>query len=125
MKRDQCFSSELIAKSLGTNAVVVRRVLGMLQQAGFVTSYAGSQGGSMLAVEPESITLKDIYEAVEGESVFHMHEPHPKCPVARSVVEQVEGLLEGAEDKMKADLARTKLSAISGPALIQFQQWKQ
>jgi len=122
IKKGQCCSSEWVAKSLGTNAVVVRRIVGLLQEAGFVTSHAGSQGGAMLAVEPENLTLRDIYDAVEDESVFCMHDPHPKCPVACCVKQRVNDLINGAEDKMKAELARTKLSSITKPAMVEFQQ---
>ena len=122
IKKGQCCSSEWIAKSVGTNAVVVRRIVGLLQEAGFVTSQAGSQGGTMLVLEPESVTLRDIYDAVEEQSVFCMHDPHPKCPVACCVKEQVNALVNGAEDKMKVELARTKLSSITKPALVQYRQ---
>jgi Rrf2 family protein len=122
IKKGQCCSSEWVAKSLGTNAVVVRRIVGLLQKAGFVTSQTGSQGGTMLAIEPEKLTLRDIYDAVEEESVFCMHDPHPKCPVACCVKEQVNKLVNGAEDKMKAELARTKLSSITKPAIAQYRQ---
>ena len=73
LKKGECCSSEWIAKSVGTNAVVVRRIVGLLQEAGFVGSQAGSQGGAFLIVEPSKITLKDIYDAVEQQSVFCMH----------------------------------------------------
>ncbi len=122
IKNGECCSSEWVAKSLRTNAVVVRRIVGLLQEAGFVTSQAGSQGGAMLAVEPDTITLRDIYDAVEDESVFCMHDPHPKCPVACSVKEQVSDLVSNAEGKMKADLARTKLSSITKPAIALYKK---
>jgi Rrf2 family protein len=122
IKKGQCCSSEWVAKSLGTNAVVVRRIVGLLQEAGFVTSQTGRQGGTMLAVEPETLTLRDIYDAVEEESVFCRHDPHPKCPVACCVKEQVNELLNRAEDKMKAELARTRLSSITKPASAQYRQ---
>lgn len=122
IKQGQCFSSEQMAKSLATNAVVVRRIVGLLQEAGFVTSQAGSQGGSLLAVEPEAITLRDIYEAVEDESVFCMHDPHPKCPVACQVKEHVHRLVDDAEERMKSQLARTRLSAITKPAIAAYYQ---
>ena len=115
-------SSEWIAKSLGTNAVVVRRIIGLLQEAGFVNSQAGSQGGAMLVAQSEKLTLKDIYEAVEDQSIFCMHDPHPKCPVACCVKNQVNALLDGAEEKMKAELARTRLSRITRPAIQQYRQ---
>ena len=122
IKKGQCCSSEWVAKSVGTNAVVVRRVVGLLQEAGFVTSQAGSHGGTMLAVEPEALTLRDIYDAVQEQSVFCMHDPHPKCPVACCVKERVNELLNSAEDKMKAQLARTKLSSVTNPAIREFRE---
>jgi DNA-binding IscR family transcriptional regulator len=122
IKKGECCSSEWVAKSLGTNAVVVRRIVGLLQDAGFVTSRAGSQGGALLAVEPENLTLRDIYDAVEDESVFCMHDPHPKCPVACCVKEQVNELIDGAEERMKSELARTRLSNITKPAIAQYRQ---
>ena len=122
IKKDENCSSEWIAKSVGTNAVVVRRIIGMLQEAGLVTSQAGSQGGARLAAEPGQVTLRDIYDAVEEQSVFCMHEPHPKCPVACCVKDQVNDLIDKAEDKMKLELSKTKLSAIAKPAIAQLRE---
>ncbi|MGI9474154.1 MAG: Rrf2 family transcriptional regulator [Rubripirellula sp.] len=121
IKKGECCSSELIAKSLRTNAVVVRRIVGLLQEAGFVSSQAGSHGGAMLVVEPDKVTLRDIYEAVEDQSVFCMHDPHPECPVACSVKEQVNELANGAEEKMLRELGRTRLSSITKPAVAKFK----
>ena len=115
-------SSQRIAKSVGTNAVVVRRIIGLLQEAGFVTSQTGSHGGAMLAVEPEEITLRDVYDAVEEQSIFCMHDPHPQCSVACCVKDQVNELVDRAEQKMLADLARTRLSQITKPATAQYRQ---
>lgn len=122
IKRGEYLSSEWIAKSVGTNAVVVRRIVGLLQEAGFVTSQAGSQGGATLVADPEKITLRDIYDAVEEQSVFCMHDPHPKCPVACCVKEQVNDLVDKAEQKMLGELGRTKLSSITKPAITQYRQ---
>ena len=76
----------------------------------------------MLAVEPEKLTLRDIYDAVEDESVFCMHDPHPKCPVACCVKEQVNELIDGAEERMKSELARTRLSSITESAFAHYSQ---
>ena len=76
----------------------------------------------MLVVEPERVTLRDIYDAVEEQSVFCMHDPHPKCPVACCVKDQVNGLINNAEDKMKKELARTRLSSITRPVIRQCRQ---
>ena len=76
----------------------------------------------MLAVKPEKLTLRDIYDAVEVESVFCMHDPHPKCPVACCVKEQVNELINGAEERMKLELARTRLSSITKPAIARYRR---
>ena len=122
LKRGEYLSSQCIAKSVGTNAVVVRRIVGLLQEAGFVTSQTGSHGGAMLAEEPEKITLRDIYDAVEEQSVFCMHDPHPGCAVACCVKDQVNQLVDRAEEKMLADLARTKLSQLTKLAAAEYRQ---
>lgn len=76
----------------------------------------------MLVVQPEKLTLRDIYDAVEDQSVFCMHDPHPECPVACSVKEQVVELADRAEEKMKAELGKTRLSSITKPAIAQYRQ---
>ena len=69
-----------------------------------------------------AVTLLDIYHAVEEQSVFCMHDPHPKCPVACSVKDQVNQLVDQAENKMKAELAKTSLANITKPAIAEFRQ---
>jgi Rrf2 family protein len=115
-------SSEFIAKSVATNAVVIRRVLGLLQQAGFVVTMAGSRGGAKINVDPKKITLLDIFEVVEEQSLFRMHSPQMKCPVATVVVDQVNGLIHNAEEKMKKELAKTSLASITKPASVEFKK---
>lgn len=63
-------SSAMLAKSVGTNPVVIRRLLGGLRKAGLVVGHPGKLGGVELGRRPESITLLDIYRAVEGGSSF-------------------------------------------------------
>ena len=121
VKKGEVCSSEMIAKSVGTNPVVVRRIISLLHQAGLVTSQAGSRGGATLAVAPDKVTMRDIYEAVEEQSLFAVHAPHPRCPVACCVKSHVNELIEGAESKMKNELAKTRLSSISKQAAAEFR----
>ena len=62
--------SERIAGSVNTNAVVIRRVLSQLNQAGLVSSQTGAFGGTRLAKEPADIALCEIYKAVSCGEVF-------------------------------------------------------
>jgi len=58
-------TSELLARSVNTNPVVVRRILGMLVQAGLVAGKGGRGGGYHLAREPKRIPLDAVLRAVE------------------------------------------------------------
>ena len=54
-------TSEELAMSVNTNPVVIRKILGILKKAGLIHIQMGQGGGATLAVEPEKITLRDVY----------------------------------------------------------------
>ena len=58
-----------IADHAGTNPVVVRRVLGKLREAGLLSSEKGHAGGWRLAKSTESITLAEVYLALDEKLV--------------------------------------------------------
>ena len=62
---DRTRTSSDIAQHAGTNPVVVRRVLGKLREAGILTSEKGHSGGWRLVRDPRSITLADVYLALD------------------------------------------------------------
>ncbi|MEM9678637.1 MAG: Rrf2 family transcriptional regulator, partial [Pseudomonadota bacterium] len=62
---DRVQTSAEIADHAGTNAVVVRRVLGRLREAGLLVSEKGHAGGWQLARAPSGITLADVYLALD------------------------------------------------------------
>lgn len=81
---DEKASSEIIADSVNTNPVVVRRMISLLKKADILTSRAGVPGAS-LKKDPADISLLDVYRAVQKqEELFAVHEnPNPKCPVGK------------------------------------------
>jgi Rrf2 family protein len=85
--RDENLKSDRIAKSVNTNAVVIRRLLSQLAQANLVVSQTGAAGGTKLARCPEEITLVEIYKAVSCGEVFALHHkgPNRDCPVGRNI----------------------------------------
>lgn len=113
LKPQEHFSSEWIAKSVCTNSVVVRRLLARLHKAGLVSCQTGVHGGARLTVDPRGVTLLDVFNSVEDGELFRMHEPHPDCPVACSVKEDVQQALQRAELGMRAELAKIPLSRIT------------
>ena len=79
--------SECIARSVNTNAVVIRRLLGQLGHADLVVSQTGAAGGTMLARRPADINLVEIYKAVCCGEIFALHpkSPNQDCPVGRNI----------------------------------------
>ncbi|WP_243290950.1 Rrf2 family transcriptional regulator [Bacillus sp. FJAT-47783] len=85
--RREELTSENIAGSVNTNAVVIRRLIGDLKQADLLKTQRGVPGIE-LTRQPETITLLDIYRAVEGNesSVFNPHQnPNPACEVGAQI----------------------------------------
>lgn len=84
---DENMKSECIAASVNTNAVVIRRILSQLNQAGLVASQTGAAGGTRLARDPGKISLCEIYKAVSCGEVFALHakSPNQECPVGRNI----------------------------------------
>jgi Rrf2 family protein len=107
--------SSTIAESVHTNPVVIRRMMAELERAGLVRSVSGRCGGFALERAANSITLADIYLAVEGESVFRMHnvDPNTKCPIAQQVTKVLSTPFKSAESALSASLAKTSLHDVT------------
>ena len=84
---DENVKSECIAGSVNTNAVVIRRVMGQLSQAGLVSSQTGAFGGTRLAKPASEISLCEIYKAVSCGEVFALHSksPNQDCPIGANI----------------------------------------
>ncbi|HEX2009727.1 MAG TPA: Rrf2 family transcriptional regulator [Roseateles sp.] len=80
-------TSEALASYLNSNAVVVRRLLAGLREAGFVAAEKGHGGGWLLACELRTTTLRDIYDALGAPPVFAMGHrlEQPHCLVEQAV----------------------------------------
>ncbi len=63
-------TSEVLAKAMHTNPVVLRRVMAGLRDQGFVRSEKGHGGGWTLARDLSEITLRDIYAALGSPLLF-------------------------------------------------------
>lgn len=100
-------TSEWIAGSANTNPAVVRKLLGMLAKAGLTTSQLGLGGGALLARAPESITLLDVYRAVDEGDLFALHneQPNPACPVGRNIQSALLGTMTRAQRALEDELA--------------------
>jgi Rrf2 family protein len=109
--RDEWITSETIASSVNTNAVVIRRILQALTQNKLVSTVPGKNGGSRLAKEPSKITLMDIYQAVQPEELFALHSKpkNRQCAVSCNIKELLNSVFGSAEDALKQSLKKTTL----------------
>lgn len=102
---DESLKSEQVARSVNTNAVVIRRVLCALARAGLVTSQTGAAGGSRLARAAGEISLREVFRAVEGQDIFALHrrQPNKRCVVGMNIENVLAAVLDevdGAVDKV-------------------------
>ncbi|MFB7642669.1 Rrf2 family transcriptional regulator [Peribacillus butanolivorans] len=93
-------TSEFIAKSVNTNPALIRKITGMLRNAGLVNVRPGIAGAT-LAKELFDITLLDVYQAVnvvQDKELFGIHDnPNPACPVGRNIQDTIEPIFSIAE----------------------------
>jgi Rrf2 family protein len=105
-------NSEQLAASANTNAVVIRRLICSLTQAGLIQTIRGKSGGVRLAKEASEITLNDIYTALElSETISHSEKPvHKDCPTSCSMHQMMTAISEGADRALTKYLQSQKLS---------------
>ena len=116
-KMEKTATSELLAKSVGTNPVVIRQMMSMLRRAGLIETRNGAPGIS-LSKEDEEITLLDIYKAVQQDAeapLFDFHaNPNPNCFVGGNIRKAMERPLAEAQMAMEQSLAKYSLKDIIG-----------
>jgi Rrf2 family protein len=107
-------TSDQIAYSVATNPVVIRRMLGLLQKAGLVSSRRGAHAGWMLARKPSAITLLDVYHAVEDQPLFAMHAspPNRACHIARGIQPALRQAYGRLEEGLHRQLAGISIAEI-------------
>jgi DNA-binding IscR family transcriptional regulator len=105
--KESTTTSELIAKSVNTNPVVIRRINAMLKKANLITVKAGV-GGAYLNLSPIDITLLDVYNAVkssENDLLFDLHcNPSEKCFVGANIHEALLEPLIAAQKSLEDTL---------------------
>lgn len=114
-RHDAPMTSEVIARMLGTNPVVVRRTMAGLREAGYVRSEKGHGGGWAIAADLEQVSLLDVHRAVGGPRIFAIgsENPDPGCAVERVVNEALEDALREAEAKLVARLGAISLAELA------------
>ncbi|MGH7942390.1 MAG: Rrf2 family transcriptional regulator [Limisphaerales bacterium] len=107
-------TSTLLAGSINTNPVIVRRLLLVLQRAKLVDTCKGAGSGSRLNCAPRRINLAQVYHAVEERETFAAptRKPNPDCPVGQCMRQMLDEIFSSAQRAMERDLERTTLADV-------------
>ena len=112
---EQKMTSDFMAASIGTNPVIVRKLLQQLKAAGLIEVSRGT-GGVTVTKPLSEITFLDIYKAVEctpDEELFHFHEnPNQACPVGRNIHHVLDDKLAKVQEAMEKELATITLADV-------------
>lgn len=108
-------TSEMVAKSVGNNPVIIRNIYGKLKQAGILSIQRGT-GATALTRPANKITLWDVYRAVETDAVDEMFKFPDSlsgiCPVGSSIRELLLIHLQEAVGLLKDSLSKTTIEEL-------------
>lgn len=106
---DEKITSDVLAKSIQVNPVIIRNILSQLRRAKLIAVKRG-QGGTSILLPYDQITLYDVYRAVDSikdNTLFSFHDdPNPNCPVGQNIHNILDDKLfsvqKAMEDQLKA-----------------------
>lgn len=108
-------TSEALAQMMKTNPVVIRRVLAGLREHQLVCSEKGHGGGWKLCRELDTITLFDIYQALDQPTLLAMgnRTEAPGCLVEEAVNTALNSAFADAEALLLARFRAVTLAQLS------------
>lgn len=108
-------TSEWIAGSVNVNAVIVRKELSVLREAGLIASRQGKDGGSQLAKGAGQISISEIYRAVKNTEVLGKknQNPNPECSVGKEINNHLMTLFEETDQLVTQFLGNKSLQEFS------------
>lgn len=113
-QQDGPVTSEVLAKAMDTNPVVIRRILAGLKKHGYVRSEKGHGGGWSLACDLAEVTLRDIYDALGGPELLAIanRSEAPGCLVEQAVNAALGKAFEDARAVLLAGLGGVSLAML-------------
>src|SRR3954463_11810427 len=108
-------TSDVLAKAMDTNPVVIRRVMAGLRDKGYVQSEKGHGGGWTLACDLSKVTLRDIYAALGSPALLAIgnRTETPGCAVEEAVNAALGKSFEAAESLLLSRLGAVTLATLS------------
>lgn len=114
-EQDGPVTSEVMAKAMNTNPVVIRRVMAGLRDAGYVRTEKGHGGGWTLACDLAKVTLRDIYDALGEPSLLAIgnRTEAPGCLIEEAVNATLSKSFADAEALLLARFGDVTLAALA------------
>lgn len=114
-EHDGPVTSELLARAMHTNPVVIRRIMAGLKARGYVRSERGHGGGWTLSEGFSQLTLRDIYSALGSPALFAIgnRNESPSCLVEQAVNAALDDSFAEAEALLVRRLGEVTLGELS------------
>lgn len=112
-KRQRLSSLEL-SEGIKTNPVVIRKIVAQLSRSQIIDSQVGKNGGCKLSRPAHKISLLEIFESIESDPIFNIHD-YPiekKCPVSCSIKSALKGIFSETESAVKKSLGSKNLGHV-------------
>jgi DNA-binding IscR family transcriptional regulator len=108
-------TSDVLAKAMSTNPVVMRRVMGGLRDNGYVRSEKGHGGGWTIACDMRRVTLRDIYDALGSPALLAIgnRTETPGCLVEQAVNAALGEVFDEAEALLLSRFGEVTLAQLS------------
>lgn len=111
-------TSEYLAQCVGTNSVVIRRMMGLLRTQNLVSSMAGPGGGWCLTAQLDQVTLRQLHDVLGEPAVFAIgnRNEHPECLIEQAVNAALCEAFDEAEALLLAQFGRITLADLLADA---------
>jgi len=118
-------TSDLLAKSVGTNASHIRKIIRLLKDADIVASEQGKKG-MRLKAKANELTLNKVYLAVyPAKELLHVHETaNQNCPVGANIRTSLLPIFEEAERQLMFNLSDKTLQDLIKDMYIRYEKNK-
>lgn len=123
-RQDRPATSEVLAKAMRTNPVVLRRTMAGLRDRGFVQSEKGHGGGWTLACNLSKVTMLDIYLALGKPALFAFgnRSDAPDCLVEKAVNANLNQAFLEAEQRLMTRFGEITLSKLNADLQLRVKQ---
>ncbi len=121
--KDVWGSSDLIAKSLNINPVLVRKEISNLKRDGLILCKEGKGGGSKLARPSTEITLGDVFNTIKEDHIFAFakNEPNSECNVGNQIKKFLTPVFENVDQAVFNELNKISLKEFSDKFCVRNQ----